>query len=591
MADNIKLLHGTETKMTSASAPTKVNGQIYFATCNDATIDRGYIYLDSGGKRFSFGKYAASADFATEAGFANMADLALKANASKNGVYYIEGDSSSTAGHWVGKDDSITEYYNGLTVAYKIPIAGGSSKTYLKINNLTEVEVVKNATTVVKSTEYPIKSIVILTYTKDDSTAYWKIADYNTDTNTKVSQYNTATDASYPLLFSYLATDSTSLPASGKSAANYARFNTTMSANPYTGVLSATEFHGTLVGNADSATEFKSPTTVTLTGDVTGTSDASTKGWTINTTGEQAKKWTTARDFTISDKNGTNTGAATSVDGSDAVDLKLPATIEADLSGNADSATELNFNKNTTTKYYLAGTTNTSTGIGIAYFDTGIYTSTTAGTLIAEGGFTAGKSNTDSSYKFAVGSGITGKTDGSVIFNTSSSKSFYFRPKGSTSATGIVLSTSTINPEENNKYDLGTSGLKFKDLYLAGDASIGDAITTGGNASIGGTLSVTGNGTFNADLSVGGALTVDQTAIIKRTLCVGGAQDSSHIEINANNVKAVSKEGTAAELSLSTGANAVATSSDIKVGKDVIIANAVTLQFNSTKKSLDFIFM
>ena len=588
MADNIKLLHGTETKMTSASAPTKVNGQIYFATCNDATIDRGYIYLDSGGKRFSFGKYAASADFATEAGFANTADLALKANASKNGVYYIEGDSSSTAGHWVGKDDSITEYYNGLTVAYKIPIAGGSSKTYLKINNLTEVEVVKNATTVVKSTEYPIKSIVILTYTKDDGTAYWKIADYNTDTNTKIRQYVTATDSSYPLLFTYQTREN--LPTSSYEA-NYGRFNASVYVNPSSGVLSATEFSGTLDGNASTATEFASGTTVSLTGDAIGTSDTSTKGWTINTTVEQAKKWTTARDFTISDKNGTNTGAATSVDGSDAVDLKLPSIIEADLSGNADSATQLKFNKTTTTKYYLAGTTNTDTGNGSAYFDTGIYTSTTAGTLIAEGGFTAGKSNTESSYKFAVGSGITGKTDGSVIFNTSSSKSFYFRPKGSTSATGIVLSTSTINPEENNKYDLGTSGLKFKDLYLAGDASIGDAITTGGNASIGGTLSVTGNGTFNADLSVGGALTVDQTAIIKRTLCVGGAQDSSHIEINANNVKAVSKEGTAAELSLSTGANAVATSSDIKVGKDVIIANAVTLQFNSIKKSLDFIFI
>lgn len=57
---------------------------------------------------------------------------------------------------------------------------------------------------------------------------------------------------------------------------------------------------------------------------------------TLNTTGSAAK-WTTARKFTISD--GTNSGTATSVDGSDAVTLNLPTTIKADLTGNADTAT------------------------------------------------------------------------------------------------------------------------------------------------------------------------------------------------------------------------------------------------------------
>lgn len=56
----------------------------------------------------------------------------------------------------------------------------------------------------------------------------------------------------------------------------------------------------------------------------------------LNTTGSAAK-WTTARKFTISD--GTNSGTATSVDGSEAVTLNLPTTIKANLTGNADTAT------------------------------------------------------------------------------------------------------------------------------------------------------------------------------------------------------------------------------------------------------------
>lgn len=48
-----------------------------------------------------------------------------------------------------------------------------------------------------------------------------------------------------------------------------------------------------------------------------------------------AGKWTTARNISISDSDGTNTGAAVSVDGSAAVTLKLPATIKADITGDA----------------------------------------------------------------------------------------------------------------------------------------------------------------------------------------------------------------------------------------------------------------
>ena len=52
-------------------------------------------------------------------------------------------------------------------------------------------------------------------------------------------------------------------------------------------------------------------------------------------------QWGTARNVNISDATQTNTGATTSVNGSAAVTLKLPATIKAALNGNADTATKL----------------------------------------------------------------------------------------------------------------------------------------------------------------------------------------------------------------------------------------------------------
>lgn len=100
----------------------------------------------------------------------------------KQGVYYIEG-TGTTAGTWVGSHEDIKEYYPGLNILYKIPVAGAST-TKLNINDLGAVPVVKNVNTAV-STSYAAKSIVNLIYTLDGETAYWKTADY--DTNTKNS--------------------------------------------------------------------------------------------------------------------------------------------------------------------------------------------------------------------------------------------------------------------------------------------------------------------------------------------------------------------------------------------------------------------
>lgn len=49
--------------------------------------------------------------------------------------------------------------------------------------------------------------------------------------------------------------------------------------------------------------------------------------------------WGAARNVTVADADATNTGASVSVNGSEDVTLKLPATIKAALNGNADTAT------------------------------------------------------------------------------------------------------------------------------------------------------------------------------------------------------------------------------------------------------------
>ena len=78
---------------------------------------------------------------------------------------------------------------------------------------------------------------------------------------------------------------------------------------------------GNLTGNASTATTLQTGRSINGT---------SFNGSTAITTAN----WGTARDITISDSDGTNTGAAVSVNGSANKTLKLPATIKANITGN-----------------------------------------------------------------------------------------------------------------------------------------------------------------------------------------------------------------------------------------------------------------
>lgn len=113
-------------------------------------------------------------------------DLAnTKAN-KQDSLYYIEG-TGDTAGTWLGSHDDITEYYAGLTIAYKVGIAGVSGGTTLNINSLGAVAVIRNTSSAV-TTHYGVSVVIILTYTVDSTgIAYWKVADYDSDTKARSS--------------------------------------------------------------------------------------------------------------------------------------------------------------------------------------------------------------------------------------------------------------------------------------------------------------------------------------------------------------------------------------------------------------------
>lgn len=157
---------------------------------------------------------------------------------AKNGIFYIEG-TGSTAGTWLGSHDDIIEYYEGLTVAYKIPVDGASATT-LNINSLGAVTVVRNATTAI-STAFPLNSIIFLTYTTDSGKAYWKAFDYDTDTKVQQNAAIILNDE-FPVILAYSSATS--------KVTNTVNKTTTLKYNPSTQILTAPYFNGTLLNNA-----------------------------------------------------------------------------------------------------------------------------------------------------------------------------------------------------------------------------------------------------------------------------------------------------------------------------------------------------
>ena len=116
-----------------------------------------------------------------------VTDLAAKA-LKENSVYYVQGNTTGTAGVWTGTISEVTSLYVGLAIAYKIGIAGAAGGTTLNINNLGAVACRINNSTL--TTHFAQDFVIILVY---DGT-FWRTFDYNTNTTYSVI-LQTAIDA------------------------------------------------------------------------------------------------------------------------------------------------------------------------------------------------------------------------------------------------------------------------------------------------------------------------------------------------------------------------------------------------------------
>ncbi len=81
----------------------------------------------------------------------------------------------------------------------------------------------------------------------------------------------------------------------------------------------------------------------------------------------------------------------------------------------------------------------------------------------------------------------------------------------------VVATASVLRPKTTNTVDLGTSSLKYKDAYLAGDLNLDGSITSAGAVSLGstaitGTLSVSTDTTLTGTLAVNGNTTLGDAA-------------------------------------------------------------------------------
>lgn len=173
-----------------------------------------------------------------------------KANKSE-GAFFIQGsgttDSTAKTSTWTGSSDRITEYYDGLTIRYKIGVAGQTTTT-LNINGLGAKTVYLFNTTKL-TTQFPVNSIINLIYHKDLNSGCWVCSDYDSNTNTYQRIYPSTDNVEYPITARYNTTTGSSYYA------EYGRYSTGVTLNPSTNTITATKFKGALTGNADTATK------------------------------------------------------------------------------------------------------------------------------------------------------------------------------------------------------------------------------------------------------------------------------------------------------------------------------------------------
>lgn len=234
----------------------------------------------------------------------------------------------------------------------------------------------------------------------------------------------------------------------------------------------------------------------------------------LNTTGSAAK-WTTARAFKISDADATNTSTGVNVDGSEAVTLKLPTTIKADLTGNADSATNA----------AAANKLNSNAGSATVpvYFDGGIPNACTSLSLNTTGSaatLTTARNLTIMDYSLTYEGGkqpFDGSTD--VILEMPSE--FEGTLHGNADS-ATKLTTATAGDANTPVYFTGGKPVACTslDLNTSGNAATATKLATARTISL--TGDVTGSGSFDGSGNLSIATTVADDSHNHTKLSDGG---------------------------------------------------------------------
>lgn len=229
---------GTEAEFAESlkrEVPTKIS---------ELTNDKGYLtsYTETDPTVPAWAKTSTKPTYtASEVGAAEKSE----------GTFYVEGsgatDSTAKTSTWTGTSDRITAYYDGLTIRYKIGVAGQTTTT-LNINGLGAKQIYLFNTTKL-TTQFPVNSIITLIYHEDLNSGCWMCSDYDSNTNTYQRVYPSTDNVEYPITTRYNTTTGSSYYA------EYGRYNTGVTLNPSAKRITATEFKGKLTGNADTATK------------------------------------------------------------------------------------------------------------------------------------------------------------------------------------------------------------------------------------------------------------------------------------------------------------------------------------------------
>ena len=158
---------------------------------------------------------------------------------------------------------------------------------------------------------------------KVESSSWTRPSDYNTPNKLKGKIFNISNGTANGGKMFYIPNETFSAGgAFGTDDINFVEYIGSIAAK--SGKLVVRNSDGSITGN--------------VTGNVSGSSGSCTGNAATATSATSAGKWTTARDIKIQDADGTNTGSAVSVDGSAAKTLKLPSTIKASITGNCSGS-------------------------------------------------------------------------------------------------------------------------------------------------------------------------------------------------------------------------------------------------------------